>query len=92
MASDALCYAPDGTYVSTWSPCNSTANGRVSACCKLGSSVCPTSGLCIGSTGYYYRAGCTDHRGLLAVALNVVMVDRISRETESYIGVCGSYY
>ena len=60
MASNASCFAPDGTLVTTWSPCNSTEDGRVSACCELGSSVCTTTGLCVGSAEYFYRGGCTD--------------------------------
>ena len=60
MASNASCFAPDDTLVTTWSPCNSTEDGRVSACCELSSSVCTTTGLCVGSAEYFYRAGCTD--------------------------------
>jgi len=61
MASNSTCYYPDGTYVPTYSPCNSTDSGGVSTCCELSSSVCTTSGLCVGSAGCFYRGGCTDH-------------------------------
>lgn len=60
MASTDKCYFPNGDEYTTGQPCNSTADGRVSVCCELSSSVCTTSGLCFGSAGYLYRGGCTD--------------------------------
>ncbi|KAI1170926.1 hypothetical protein F4777DRAFT_89201 [Nemania sp. FL0916] len=60
--STAQCYYPNGKEApkSQQQPCNSTEDGRVSLCCDMRNSVCTTTGLCLGSAGYYYRGTCTD--------------------------------
>ena len=64
MAANDTCYWPIGTPAMGFEPCNSTANGAVSACCDLTRSVCTTSSICVGIYGNYYRGACTDRSWL----------------------------
>lgn len=55
----AICYYPDKSIVRNYQACK-PEQGNGTACCELSSSVCTTTGYCIGNAGFLYRGGCTD--------------------------------
>lgn len=60
--SSTTCYWPNGQEVTEYNyqPCDAGQDSGHAACCELSSSVCTTTGYCIGNANYYYRGGCTD--------------------------------
>ncbi|KAK6509566.1 hypothetical protein TWF481_004304 [Arthrobotrys musiformis] len=76
------CYFPDGslTNSSDYRACNKGANVGASMCCATANrsgdevDVCVSNGLCAGSDGGYYRAGCTDETWESPACLRICMV------------------